>query len=332
MPFEAAARKLFARSLNREFAGSFHRPMEIYLPIAQMSVHWIVILGMGLAVGFLSGMFGIGGGFLLTPLLIFYGIPPGVAVATTASQVTASTFSGMISHWRQKTVDLKMGGVMLAGGLAGTAFGVYLFGILRRVGQAELTVSASYVILLGAVGGLMLNESVRTLRAVRAGQPAGGRKPGQHNWVHGLPFKMRFRRSRLYISVIPPALLGFTVGILSAIMGVGGGFIMVPVMIYVLRVPTNVTVGTSLFQVLFVTAASTVLHAVDNYTVDIMLALLLILGGVVGVQFGVRMAARLRGEQLRMLLALLALAMALRLLYDLVATPPDLYSLAVSAT
>lgn len=303
--------------------------MELYLPIAEMSVHWLMILGMGTAVGFLSGVFGIGGGFLLTPLLIFGGIPPGVAVATTASQISASTFSGVMAHLRQKTVDVKMGAVMLAGGLTGTVLGVYIFGLLRARGQSEFAVATSYVILLGSVGGLMLTESIRTIRDIRAGKSAGGRKPGQHNWIHGLPFKLRFRRSQLYISAFPPLVLGFIVGVLSAIMGVGGGFIMVPVMIYMLRMPTNVVVGTSLFQVLFVTASATILHAIDNYTVDIMLAFLLILGGVIGVQFGVRAGAKLRGEQLRFLLALLALAIAVRLLYGLIITPPDLFSLTI---
>jgi len=303
--------------------------MEIYLPIAGMSVHWLVVLGMGFGVGFLSGVFGIGGGFLLTPLLIFYGIPPGVAVATTASQVSAATFSGVMTHLRRGTVDLKMGAVMLTGGLFGTAFGVYLFSVLRRMGQSEFSVSASYVILLGSVGALMLNEAVRTLRAARSGGGTSGREPGQHNWIHGLPFKMRFRQSRLYISAIPPVVLGFVVGILSAIMGVGGAFLMVPVMIYVLRMPTNVVVGTSLFQVLFVTAAATILHAIDNYTVDIVLALVLIVGGVIGVQYGVRVGTKLRGEELRLLLALLVLAVAARLLFEMVATPADLYTVAM---
>jgi hypothetical protein len=302
--------------------------MEIYLPIAEMSVHWLVVLGMGFGVGFLSGVFGIGGGFLLTPLLIFYGIPPGVAVATTASQISAVTFSGVLAHWRRHTVDLKMGAVMICGGLVGTAAGVFLFSVLRRMGQSEFSVSASYVILLGAVGGLMLNESVRTLRAAGT---AVGRKPGRHNWIHGLPLKMRFRESRLYISAIPVVALGFVVGVLSAIMGVGGAFLMVPVMIYMLKMPTNVVIGTSLFQVLFVTAAATILHAVDNYTVDIVLALFLILGGVFGVQYGVRVGAKLRGEQLRFLLALLVLAVAARLFFEMVATPADLYSIAAGA-
>jgi hypothetical protein len=250
-------------------------------------------------------------------------------VATSASQITASTFSGAITHWRRRTIDLKMGAVMLVGGLAGTFAGVYLFGVLQRNGQSELTVSLSYVILLGSIGAIMLNESLRTIRAAKSGTPPAARKPGQHNWIHGLPFKLRFRQSRLYISAIPPLALGFVVGVLSAIMGVGGSFIMVPVMIYVLRMPTNVVIGTSLFQVLFVTAASTILHAIDNYSVDILLAALLILGGVIGVQFGVRAGDRLRGEQLRLLLAILVLAVGARLLIGLVATPQDIFSVSV---
>jgi hypothetical protein len=303
--------------------------MEIYLPIAEMSVHWLIILCLGGAVGFVSGMFGIGGGFLLTPLLIFFGIPPGVAVATSASQVAAATFSGVLAHWRKRTLDLKMGGVMLAGGLTGTMAGVYIFDLLERLGQSELSVSLSYVILLGSVGGIMLNESLRAIQAARSGTPVPSRKSGQHNWIHGLPFKLRFRQSRLYISAIPVLVLGFIVGVLSAIMGVGGGFIMVPVMIYILRMPTNIVVGTSLLQVLFVTAASTILHAVNDYSVDILLALLLIVGGVVGAQFGVRMGGRLRGEHLRLLLAILVLAVAARLLFGLVVTPADIFSVGV---
>jgi len=302
--------------------------MEIYLPVAQMSVHWLVILAMGFGVGFLSGMFGIGGGFLLTPLLIFYGIPPGVAVATTASQVSGVTFSGVLTHWKHRTVDIKMGAVMMVAGLFGAAIGVWLFSVLRRMGQSEFAVSSSYVVLLGSVGGIMLNESVRTWRAQQTGQ-SGPRRPGQHNWIHGLPLKMRFRQSRLYISAIPPIALGFVVGVLSAVMGVGGAFLMVPVMIYMLRMPTNVVVGTSMFQVLFVTAMATILHAVDNYTVDIVLALILILGGVFGAQYGVRAGAKLRGEQLRFLMALLVLAVAARLFYEMVVRPADLYSLAM---
>lgn len=302
--------------------------MEIYLPIAEMSVHWLIILGMGAAIGFLSGLFGVGGGFLLTPLLIFYGVPASVAVATTASHITASSISGAITQWRKRALDLKMGLVMAAGGLVGTVFGVWLFGVMRRSGQMDLVVSASYVILLGTVGGLMLRESLAALRAYQSGSAAPVHRGGQHLWMHGLPMKMRFRESRLYISVIPPLVIGFFVGVLSAIMGIGGGFVIVPAMIYVLRMPTNVVMGTSLFQIIIVTAATTILQATSNFAVDIVLAFLLILGGVVGAQIGVRAGERLRGEQLRMLLALLVLAVAARLLFGLVVEPVDRFSVA----
>jgi uncharacterized membrane protein YfcA len=304
--------------------------MEIYLPIAEMSVHWMVILGMGAAVGFLSGMFGVGGGFLLTPLLVFYGIPSEVAVATTASHLTASSMSGALAQWRKRGIDLKMALVMLLGGVLGSADGVQLFAYLKKAGQVDVVVSAGYVILLGTVGALMLNESLRALQAYRSGASVPARAR-HHNWIHGLPFKMRFRESRLYISVIPPLVLGFVVGVLSAILGVGGGFIMVPAMIYLLRMPTNVVVGTSLVQIIVVTAATTIFQAAQNYSVDAMLAAFLIVGGVVGAQYGVRAAARLRGEQLRLLLALLVLAVAARLLVSLVARPDDPYSLAIGS-
>jgi len=300
--------------------------MEIYLPIAEMSVHWLVILGLGGAVGFLSGMFGVGGGFLLTPLLIFYGIPAEVAVATTASHLTASSISGAIAQWRRRAVDVRMAGIMLSGGLVGTIAGVQLFALLRRAGQTDVVVSAGYVLLLGTVGGLMLNESVRTLRAARANEPLPARQQ-RHNWIHGLPLKMRFRQSRLYISVLPPIALGFIVGILSSIMGVGGGFIVVPAMIYLLRMPTSIVMGTSLLQIVFVTASTTILQAVSNYTVDLMLAFFLILGGVIGAQYGVRIASRMPGEQLRFLLAVLVLAVCARLFYGLIATPSDVYAM-----
>ena len=304
--------------------------MEIYLPIAEMSVHWLIILGMGGAVGFLSGMFGVGGGVLLTPLLIFYGIPSEVAVATTASHITASSMAGALAHWRRRSIDFTMAGVLLGGGLLGTAFGVWLFGILRAAGQSEIVVSVGYVILLGTIGGLMLNESLRTLHATRTGQPLPSATQKHHNWIHGLPLKMRFRQSRLYISVLPPAILGLFIGVLSGLLGVGGGFVLVPVMIYLLRVPTSVVVGTSLVQILCVAAATTVLQAVNNYNVDIMLAAVLIAGGVIGAQFGVSMAARLRGEQLRLLLAILVLMVGVRLLFGLVVTPDDPYSVAIA--
>jgi uncharacterized membrane protein YfcA len=303
--------------------------MEIYLPIAEMSVHWLIVIGLGAAIGFLSGLFGVGGGFLLTPLLIFYGVPSAVAVATTSSHITASSISGAIAQWRKRALDLKMGIVMATGGLAGTGLGVWLFTYMRRQGQMDLLVSTSYVLLLGTVGGLMLNESLRALRASRGGATTARRV--QHTWMHGLPFKMRFRESRLYISVIPPLAIGLFVGVLSAIMGVGGGFVIVPAMIYLLRMPTNIVMGTSLFQIIIVTAATTLLQATTNFSVDIMLAALLIVGGVVGAQFGVRVGARLRGEQLRLLLALLVLAVAARLLVGLVVRPDDPFSIQIGA-
>jgi uncharacterized membrane protein YfcA len=302
--------------------------MEIYLPIAEMSVQWTVILGMGLVVGFLSGLFGVGGGFLLTPLLVFYGIPSGVAVATTLSHITASSISGAIVQWKKRAIDFKMAGVMMLGGMAGTGAGVWLFAIMRRAGQMDLVVSLTYVPLLGIIGGIMLRESLQTLRMqARGGAPARIHLVN-HVWIHGLPLKARFRQSRLYISVIPPLVIGFLVGVMSAVMGVGGGFMVVPAMIYLLRMPTNVVIGTSLVQIIGVTIVTTLLQATSNYAVDVVLAAILVVGGVVGAQFGVRAGARLRGEQIRLLLALLVLAVALRLLWGLVVTPSDIYSIA----
>ena len=300
--------------------------MEIYLPVAEMSVHWMVILGMGLGVGFLSGLFGVGGGFLLTPLLVFYGIPSTVAVATTLSHITASSISGALAQWRKRAIDFTMAGVMLSGGILGTVFGVWLFAVMRRAGQMDLVVSLSYVVLLGAVGSLMLNESWSALRAARGGGPPPAH-PVNHVWIHGLPLRLRFRQSRLYISVIPPILIGFVTGALSAIMGIGGGFIIVPAMIYLLRMPTNVVIGTSLVQIIGITALTTLLQATSNYAVDIVLAAILIAGGVVGAQFGVRVGSKLGGERIRFLMALLVLAVFLRLLWGLVVPPSDHYSL-----
>jgi uncharacterized protein len=304
--------------------------MEIYLPIAEMSVHWIVILGMGLGVGFLSGLFGVGGGFLLTPLLVFYGIPSGVAVATTLSHITASSISGAIAQWKKRAIDFKMAGVMMLGGFAGTGAGVWLFAIMRRAGQMDLVVSLTYVPMLGIIGGIMLNESLKTLRAQASGNAPARIYPVNHVWIHGLPLKARFRQSRLYISIIPPLVIGFLVGAMSAIMGVGGGFIIVPAMIYLLRMPTNVVIGTSLVQIIGIAIATTLLQATSNYAVDIVLAAILVVGGVIGAQFGVRAGAKLRGEQIRLLLALLVLAVALRLLWGLVVTPSDVFSIAGS--
>jgi uncharacterized membrane protein YfcA len=303
--------------------------VTIYLPIAEMSVNVFIILGMGAAVGFLSGMFGVGGGFLITPLLIFYNIPPVVAVATGANQVVASSVSGAISHFRRGTLDVKLGSVLLVGGLVGATLGVYIFSWLRRQGQLDLIISLLYVIFLGTVGGLMLAESLRALRRAARNEPAPLKRPGQHNWVHRLPFKMRFKKSKIYLSVIPILALGFGIGILTSVMGVGGGFIMVPAMIYLLRIPTNVVVGTSLFQIIFTTAYTTIVQAATNYSVDIVLAFILMVAGVIGAQYGVRVGQKLRGEQLRALLGLLVLAVGVRLAIELVVTPADVYSLAI---
>jgi uncharacterized membrane protein YfcA len=304
--------------------------MEIYLPVAEMSVTWLVMIGLGLGVGFLSGMFGVGGGFLMTPLLVFSGIPSTVAVATTLSHVTASSMSGALAQWRKQAIDFTMAGVMLSGGLVGTLLGVWLFAHLRRQGQMDLIVSLTYVIMLGSIGAIMLRESLTTLKAYRSGVTPSSR-PVNHVWIHRLPLKMRFRQSRLYISVIPPIVLGFFVGALGAIMGIGGGFIIVPAMIYLLRMPTNVVMGTSLIQIIALTAVTTVLQATSNYSVDIVLAGLLVMGGVVGAQLGVRAGARLRGEQLRLLLAVVVLTVCFGLLWGLIATPRDVYSLTLGS-
>ena len=304
--------------------------MLIYLPIAEISVDIFLLLMLGGGVGFLSGLFGVGGGFLMTPLLIFIGIPATVAVGSEAAQIVAASVSGVIAHMRRGNVDFRMGAVLLVGGIVGSTLGVQLFKILQTLGQIDLVISLAFVIVLGTIGSLMLVESIRSLHR-RAQVKRSGAAPAhrlhQHNWIHGLPLKMRFPRSKLYISAVAPFGIGAFVGVLSALMGVGGGFIMVPAMIYLLGMPTSVVIGTSLFQIVFVTANVTFLQAWQNFTVDIFLALLLLVGGVVGAQFGARMGAKLRGEQLRGLLAVLVLTVALKLLFDLVATPDDLYSL-----
>ncbi|TKT74236.1 sulfite exporter TauE/SafE family protein [Aquamicrobium sp. LC103] len=301
--------------------------MGIYLPIAEMSVNMLVLLAMGAAVGFLSGMFGVGGGFLITPLLIFYNIPPAIAVATGANQVVASSISGALAHFKRGTLDFKLGTVLLLGGIVGSSLGVYVFSLLRSVGQLDLFVSLLYVALLGTVGGLMLVESVQAMRRAAGGNAASLRKPGQHNWIHRLPLKMRFRASKLFVSIIPVLGIGAIIGFLASIMGVGGGFIMVPALIYLLKVPTNVVVGTSLFQIVFVAAYTTIVHSTANQSVDVVLAFLLMIGGVAGAQYGARAGQRLRGEQLRALLALLVVAVALRLAFDLFVRPASVYSL-----
>ncbi|TBY79984.1 sulfite exporter TauE/SafE family protein [Rhizobium leguminosarum bv. viciae] len=305
--------------------------MTIYLPIAELSVNIFIILGMGAAVGFLSGMFGVGGGFLITPLLIFYNIPPVVAVATGANQVVASSISGAISHFRRGSLDVKLGTVLLVGGLAGATVGIWIFSLLRAIGQLDLIISLMYVIFLGTVGGLMLLESINAMRRAARNEPPVPRKPGHQHWVHKLPLKVRFKKSKIFLSVIPIVALGFAIGILTSIMGVGGGFIMVPAMIYLLRIPTNVVVGTSLFQIIFVTAYTTIVQAATNFSVDIVLAFILMVAGVIGAQYGVRVGQKLRGEQLRALLGLLVLAVGVRLAIALVVTPADVYSVVMGA-
>lgn len=299
--------------------------MQIYLPIAEVSVNAFLLLGLGGIVGVLSGMFGVGGGFLMTPLLFFIGIPPAVAVATEANQIVASSFSGVLAHLKRKTVDLRMGIVLLIGGLIGAALGVVVFNYLRSLGQVDLLVKLCYVVFLGIIGGLMFIESLNAIR--RSKKPGARATRRKHTWIHNLPFKMKFRISGLYISVIPPLLVGVAVGILAAIMGVGGGFIMVPAMIYLLGMPTKVVVGTSLFQITFVTAFTTMLHATTNYTVDVVLAVLLLVGGVIGAQIGTRIGVKIKAEQLRIMLAIMVLAVCFKLGLDLLLQPAELYSL-----
>ncbi|MES2844951.1 MAG: sulfite exporter TauE/SafE family protein [Pseudomonadota bacterium] len=299
--------------------------MQLYLPIAEVSINAFLLLGLGGIVGFLSGMFGVGGGFLITPLLFFIGIPPAVAVATGANQVVASSVSGVLAQMKRKAVDFRMGIVLLVGGMIGSVFGIWVFAIMTARGQVDLFVQLSYVLFLGLIGAMMLQESLRAWFRTKKGGPV--RRSHVHTWVHRLPLKVKFRASGLYISVLPPAMVGALVGFLAAIMGVGGGFIMVPAMIYLLGMPTKVVVGTSLFQIIFVTAFTTVMHAVTSQTVDILLAMLLILGGVIGAQVGARVGVRLRAEQLRILLALLVLAVSFKIALDLLLRPAELYSI-----
>jgi hypothetical protein len=296
--------------------------MQIYLPIAEISVNLYLLIALGGGVGVVSGLFGVGGGFLITPLLILIGIPPAVAVATGANQVAGASFSGVLVHWRRRTVDFKMGLVLMTGGLAGSAVGVQVFAYLRELGQVDLVVSLSYVVMLGTIGALMLVEGLQALRRSRAGVVKRRRR---HGWVHGLPFKMRFRASNLYISAIPPLAIGAIVGVLSAIMGVGGGFIMIPAMIYLLGMATNVVVGTSLFQILFVTAATTLMHSITSQTVDAILAVMLLLGGVIGAQVGAHFAPRMKAEQMRVALALLVLVVCFEIGLGLIRDPGEVF-------
>ena len=291
-----------------------------------MSVNWPIVLGMGTAAGFIAGLLGVGGGFLMTPLLIFYGIPSGIAVATQASPISASALVGAVTRGTRGNVDFKMGFVLLCGGLAGSAVGVDIFDYLRRLGQIDFVVSIGYTLLLGSVGGLMLVEAAQTYFAVKKGAAPTARLSGQHTWIHRLPFKLRFRASRLYVSAIPVVLLGFSVGMMTAILGTGGGFLLIPAQIYLLRMRTTMAVGTSQFQVCIVAMITTLIHAVSGRTVDIILAFLLIFGSVLGAQFGIRLASRLRGEQLRIAFAVLLLAIAIQLMVGLVRTPADIYT------
>ena len=305
--------------------------MDIYLPIAEMSVNALVIILLGAGVGFLSGMFGVGGGFLTTPLLIFYGIPPTIAVASSATQITGASVSGALAYWRRDQIDVKMGAVLVVGGIIGAGLGQILFRFLQKLGQIDIAINIIYVVFLGAVGGLMLREAVLALRIERRVAAGGERPPVRLRrhmpWIAGLPGRTRFYKSGLYISPLAPLLLGALVGVLTVIMGIGGGFIMVPAMIYLLGMSASAVVGTSLFQIIFVTAATTLLHATSSKSVDIVLALLLLIGGVAGAQLGVRAAQRIKPENLRLALALLVVAVAVRLLFGLTVQPQSLFTL-----
>jgi uncharacterized protein len=301
--------------------------VEIYLPIADLPVNVFLVLAMGLAVGFISGMFGIGGGFLMTPLLIFIGVSPAVAVATVSSHIAASSMSGALSYWRRRALDLALALMLLAGGIIGTVAGVWLFTLLRSVGQLDITIGVSYVALLGSVGTMMVVDGVRAMLRESRGKPGQPRHPGSHTWIHGLPLKIRFKQSRIYVSAIPVVAIGFTIGFIGAIMGIGGGFLLVPMLIYLLRVPTNVVIGTSMVLTLITMASATILHAATNHLVDAVLALILMVGGVIGAQFGARSGQKMRSERLRLLLGVLVLAVGLRFAFDLVIKPDDLFSI-----
>jgi uncharacterized membrane protein YfcA len=306
--------------------------LQIYLPIAELPVNIFLILGMGLAVGFISGMFGIGGGFLMTPLLIFVGISPAVAVASVASHIAASSFSGALSYWRKRAIDLALAFLLLAGGIIGTVAGVWLFTTLRALDQLDLTIGLSYVTLLTIVGGLMIYESLRAIVRAQQGKPVSLRRPGSHTWLHGLPLKVRFKRSVIYVSAIPVWIIGFIIGFVGAVMGIGGGFLLVPMLIYFLRVPTATVIGTSMVLTLITMASATVMHAATNHLVDAVLALILMVGGVIGAQFGARAGQKISGEWLRLLLGLLVLAVGLRFASELGVRPDDLFSIRVVET
>jgi uncharacterized membrane protein YfcA len=299
--------------------------VQIYLPIADLPVNIFLILGMGVAVGFVSGMFGVGGGFLLTPLLIFIGITPAVAVASVTGHIAASSFSGALTYWRRRAIDPALALVLLIGGMSGTVAGVSLFTWLRSYGQLDLTIALSYVVLLSGVGGAMLWESVGAIVRSRRGQAPTLRRPGSHNWVHGLPLKLRFKKSKIYLSIFPVLAIGLFIGFVGAILGVGGGFILIPLLIYVLRVPTGTVIGTSMVLTLVTMTFSVVLHAITNHQVDAVLALILMVGGVIGAQFGARAGQRISSEQLRLLLGLLILAVGIRFAVELTIRPEEMF-------
>jgi hypothetical protein len=303
--------------------------VQIFLPIADIPVNVFLVLAMGLAVGFISGMFGIGGGFLMTPLLIFIGVQPAVAVASVTTHVAASSLSGAITYWRRNAIDVTLALTLLAGGIIGSAGGVALFTWLRAQDQLDLVIGLSYVTLLSIVGVLLVGESARAIVRARHGKPAELRRPGSHVWFHGLPLKLRFKRSKVYVSAIPVLVIGLIIGFIGAIMGIGGGFLLVPMLIYLVRVPTATVIGTSLVLTFLTMVAATVLHAATNHLVDAVLALILMVGGVIGAQFGAHAGQRIRGEWLRLLLGLLVLAVGLRFAVQLVLKPEDLYSIRV---
>lgn len=303
--------------------------MQVYLPIAELSMNLFFLVGIGGAVGFLSGLFGVGGGFLLTPLLIFSGVPSSVAVASVTGQVVAASTSGALSYYRRGQIDLHLAMYLVLSGVLGAFGGVATFQVLRAAGQLDLVISLGFLILLGFVGTLMLIEAARAIMKRRAGIVVREKLPNQHNWFHGLPWRVRFKKSRLYISVIPVLVLGLAIGFVGSLLGIGGGFILVPALVYILRMPGNMVIGTSLLQVVAMMAATTILHAVSSQSVDILLAFCLMVGGTVGAQFGASAGKYLRGEQLRALLAILVLAVAIRFGISLVMTPGDVYSTAV---
>ena len=305
--------------------------MTIYLPIAEISVNVFVLLSLGLAVGVLSGLFGVGGGFLMTPILIFLGVPPAIAVGTEANQILASSTSGFLGYWRRGGVDVKMGLFLMAGGLVGSSFGVLLFTILKNIGQIDFFIKIVYVALLFSIASMMLAEGLLDKHRARVRRVSRTKKKHRRNWTRLLPFKTRFRTSRLYISSLLPLVVGCVVGVLAAMLGIGGGFVMIPAMIYILRMPPHTVTGTSLFQIVFVTANATFLQAGFNQAVDIVLAMLLVVGGVVGAQLGVRWGSRIDAVQFRLLLALIVLAVCCGLLWELVVQPSELFSVTEGA-